>query len=105
MHKRKWSNTESPAPGKGTDSAGDRSDKVRAVAFKINDRIFEGNTGESHCALYLSLLRSKQVPSKMLDLWTHNETNHGFVTESGVFLNRPEVFRRFGTDRSESLLM
>ena len=78
-------------------------DKVRAVAFKIADRVYEGNAGASHSVLYASLLVQKQVPADTLDTWTSDEKNHGFVTERGEFIDRLEVFRRFGATRSQDL--
>ena len=76
---------------------------MRAVAFKIEDKVYEGNPGGSHLALYTSLLFHKRVPADTLDAWTSHEKNHGFVTENGEFLDRQEVFRRFGADRSQDL--
>ena len=92
-------------------SAGDRAaapaeptdDKVRAVAFKIEDKVYEGGSGASHSTLYNFLLLHKRVPADTLDTWTSVEKNHGFVTEKGVFLDRSEVFRRFGAARSQDL--
>lgn len=78
-------------------------DKVRAVAFKIEDKVYEGHAGASHSTLYISLLLDKRVSADTLDTWTSYENNHGFVTEKGEFLDRPEVFRRFGAARSQDL--
>jgi hypothetical protein len=78
-------------------------DRVRAVAFRIEDKVYEGRAGASHIALYTSLLLLKQVPADTLDVWTSDEKNHGFVTEKGEFIDRPEVFRRFGAARSQDL--
>jgi hypothetical protein len=78
-------------------------DKVRAVAFKIEDKVYEGSSGASHVNLYTFLLRHKRVPAHTLDAWTSDERNHGFVTEKGKFLDRPEVFRLFGADQSQAL--
>jgi hypothetical protein len=78
-------------------------DKVRAVAFKIEDQVYEGRPGASHVTLYLSLLLQKRVPADTLDIWTREEKSHGFVTEKGEFLDRSEVFRRFGAARSQDL--
>ena len=83
--------------------AGPAGDKVRAVAFRIEDKVYEGASGASHGTLYISLQRLKQMPPETLDTWTSDEKNHGFVTERGEFLDRPEVFRRFGADRSQDL--
>ena len=77
--------------------------RVRAVAFKIEDKVYAGNSGESHIMLYTSLLLGKRVPAVTLDTWTSDEKNHGFVTEKGEFLGRPEVLRRFGVARSQDL--
>ena len=78
-------------------------DKVRAVAFKIEDKVYEGNSGASHTSLYTFLLLHNRVPADTLDTWTSDEKNHGFVTEKGEFLDRPEVFRRFAAARSQDL--
>jgi hypothetical protein len=82
---------------------GPASDKVRAVAFRIEDRVYEGCSGASHISLYNALLIEKQVPVATLDTWTSDEENHGFVTEKGEFLGRIEVFQRFGASRSQDL--
>ena len=65
--------------------------------------MYEGDSGASHIALYTSLLVHKRVHADTLATWTSDEKNHGFVTEKGEFLNRPEVFRRFGVARSQDL--
>jgi hypothetical protein len=78
-------------------------DKVRAVAFRIGDRVYEGSAGASHVELYVSLLRQRRVPAPTLEAWTSDERNHGFVTEKGVFINRPEILRRCGAARSQDL--
>ncbi len=70
------------------------NDKVRAVAFKIEDKVYEGSSGASHITLYASLLVNKRVPADTLAIWTRDEKNHGFVTEKGEFIGRSEVFRR-----------
>jgi hypothetical protein len=85
----------------GNDGAG--HDKVRAVAFAIEDKVYVGTAGESHCRLYRRLLHSRRVPANTLDIWTSNDQNHGFVTEKGTFLDRAEAFRRFGIARSQEL--
>ena len=77
--------------------------KVRAVAFKIEDKVYEGSLGASHITLYSALLRLKKVPAHTLDKWTSDEMNHGFVTEQGEFLPRAEVLRRCGVARSQDL--
>ena len=51
----------------------------------------------------IALLGRKHLPVDTLDTWTSDEKNHGFVTENGEFLDRPEVFRRFGATQSEDL--
>lgn len=79
------------------------SPKMRAVAFKIEDKVYEGHAGASHSTLYNTLLRNKRVSADTLDAWISVETNHGFVTESGEFLDRSEVFRRCGAARSQDL--
>ncbi|NQU09835.1 hypothetical protein HQ590_03520 [bacterium] len=78
-------------------------DKVRAVAFAIEDKVYAGRTNESHTMLYLRLLRENLVSASTLDTWTGEESSHGFVTETGEFLDRPTAFARFGTTRSEDL--
>jgi hypothetical protein len=78
-------------------------DKVRAVAFTIEDKVYVGKAGESHITLYLRLLQDILVPADTLDAWTGDDKNHGFVTERGDFINRAEAFRRFGTTRSQDL--
>jgi hypothetical protein len=77
--------------------------KVRAVAFRIGDTVYEGDPKGSHLTLYTYLLRKKRVPAHMLDFWTSDERNHGFVTENGEFLDRREAFRQFGAARSQDL--
>ena len=94
---------EKAASARTTAPAEPTYDKVRAVAFKIEDIVYEGNSGASHITLYTSLLLDKRVPADTLDAWTSDEKNHGFVTEKGEFLDRPEVFRRFGAARSQDL--
>ena len=84
-------------------AAGPASDKVRAVAFRIEDRVYAGCSGASHISLYNALLTENQVPVTTLDTWTSDEKNHGFVTEKGEFLGRGEVFQRFGASRSQDL--
>jgi len=76
---------------------------MRAVAFKIEDVVYEGHSGASHVALYASLRMHKRIPAVTLDIWTSDERNHGFVTETGEFLDRSEAFRRFGAARSQDL--
>ena len=92
-----------PARTRTTGLAEPVPDRVRAVAFKIEGKVYEGNTGASHISLYTALLHLKRVPADTLDMWTSDEKNHGFVTEKGEFLDRPEVFRRFGASRSQDL--
>ncbi len=83
---------------------GDRTpDKVRAVAFRIEDKVYEGGSGASHVTLYSALLLEKRVSAHTLDAWTSDEKNHGFVTVKGKFLARLEVFRQFGVSRSQDL--
>ena len=78
-------------------------DKVRAVAFTIEDKVYVGTASESHILLYLRLRQSIQVPADTLDAWTSDDRNHGFVTEKGDFINRAEALRRFGAARSQDL--
>ena len=78
-------------------------DKVRAVAFTIEGKVYAGKANESHIALYLRLLQDILVPADTLDAWTSDDRNHGFVTERGDYINRNEAFRRFGTTRSQDL--
>jgi hypothetical protein len=78
-------------------------DKVRAVAFTIDGKVYVGKAGESHITLYLRLLQDILVPAVTLDVWTSDDNNHGFVTDRGDFINRAEAFRRFGTTRSQDL--
>ena len=78
-------------------------EKVRAVAFRIEGKVYEGRSGASHATLYISLLREKRVAAHAIEIWTSSEKNHGFVTENGEFLDRSEVMSRFGADRSEDL--
>ena len=84
-----------------TDGAG--HDKVRAVAFTIEGKVYVGTARESHLMLYLRLLQDILVPADTLDAWTSDDNNHGFVTEKGDFINRAEAFKRFGTTRSQDL--
>ena len=78
-------------------------DKVRAVAFKIEEKVYEGSAGASHLSLYNYLLLHKRMSVSTLDAWTSIEKNHGFVTEKGEFLDRAEAFRRFDAARSQDL--
>ena len=78
-------------------------DKVRAVAFTIEDKVFVGTASESHILLYLRLLQDTVVPADTLDAWTSDDQNHGFITEKGDFINRAEALQRFGTMRSQDL--
>ena len=78
-------------------------DKMRAVAFRIEDKVYEGSSKATHLTLYTTLLVAKLVPAHTLDIWTSDEKNHGFVTEKGEFLDRLEVFRRFGASQSQEL--
>jgi len=103
MRTNKCFKTGKSASDRATAPAEPIHDKVRAVAFKIDDKVYEGNAGSSHITLYASLLHQKRVPADTLDTWTSVEKNHGFVTEKGEFLDRPEVFRRFGATRSQDL--
>ena len=97
-HKHEMSaGTQTTVPAEAT------HDKVRAVAFRIEDKVYEGNSGASHITLYTSLLLDKRVSADTLNAWTSDERNHGFVTVKGEFLGRPEVFRRFGAARSQDL--
>lgn len=77
--------------------------KMRAVAFKIEDKVYEGRAGANHITLYTSLLRDRRVSPDTLDAWIGDEKNHGFVTVKGEFLDRLEVFKRFGAFRSQDL--
>lgn len=77
--------------------------QVRAVAFKIEDTVYEGKPGETHGALYKHLWRDRIVSERTLDVWTACEEDHGFVTRTGEFLDRVEAFRRFGIARSQDL--
>ena len=77
--------------------------QVRAVAFRIEDNVYEGRPGETHGTLYTRLLLDRLVPAKRLDFWTAYEEDHGFVTKTGEFLNRAEAFKRFGITRSQDL--
>ena len=77
--------------------------QVRAVAFRVEDNVYEGRTGETHGTLYMRLLLDRLVPAKRLNLWTAHEENHGFVTKTGKFLNRAEAFKRFGITHSQEL--
>ena len=103
MKNKKCLKTEKSARARTTVPAEPTLDKVRAVAFRIEDKVYEGASGASHITLYASLLRDKRVPANTLDTWTSNEKNHGFVTEKGEFLDRLEVFRRFAAARSQAL--
>jgi len=87
----------------GTLATEPASPKMRAVAFRIEDKVYEGHAGASHSTLYNTLLRNKRVSADTLDAWISVEKNHGFVTESGEFLDRSEVFRRCGAARSQDL--
>lgn len=78
-------------------------DKVRAVAFTIEGKVYVGIPRESHIMLYLRLLRDILVPADTLDAWTGDDNNHGFVTEKGDFINRAEALKRFGITRSQDL--
>ena len=103
MNKKKRFKNETLAHSRTRASAEPTCDKVRAVAFKIEDKIYEGNSGASHSTLYTSLRLDKRVPVGTLDTWTSDERNNGFVTEKGEFLDRSEIFRRFGASRSQDL--
>jgi len=103
MKNKKRFKNEKSARARTTVPAEQTYDKVRAVAFQIEDKVYEGNSGASHITLYTSLLLDKRVPADTLDTWTSDEKNHGFVTEKGEFLDRPQVFRRFGAARSQDL--
>ena len=83
------------------DQAG--QDKLCAVAFTIEDKVFVGTASESHILLYLRLLQDILVPADTLDAWTSDDKNHGFVTDKGDFINRAEALRRFGATRSQDL--
>ena len=78
-------------------------DKVHAVAFTIQGKVYVGTPRESHIMLYLRLLRDILVPAETLDAWTGDDNNHGFVTEKGDFINRAEALKRFGATRSQDL--
>ena len=78
-------------------------DKVRAVAFTIQDKVYVGTTNESHVTLYLRLLHEILVPAHTLDAWTSDDKNNGFVTVKGEFISRDEAFERFGAARSQDL--
>ena len=103
MKKRKPVRNEHSAHARTAALTEPTCDRVRAVAFKIEDKVYEGSSGASHVTLYTSLLLQKRVPTHTLDTWTRDEKNHGFVTEKGEFLGRPEVLRRFGAAQSQDL--
>lgn len=84
--------------------AGARHDKVRAVAFTIEDKVWVGTARETHSLLYRRLRQRNLVPADTLDSWTSNDQNHGFVTHGGEFVDRAEAFRRFGAMRSQDLI-
>ena len=103
MKRKKRFTSEKPALSPAAPPKQPAHDKVRAVAFKIEDRVYEGATGASHISLYSALLLQQRVPAHTLDAWTSDERNHGFVTEKGEFLDRAEVFRRYGAALSQDL--
>ena len=78
-------------------------DKVQAVAFTIEDKVYVGAANENHIKLYLRLLQEIMVPAHTLDEWTSDEKNNGFVTVKGDFITRDEAFERFGVARSQDL--
>ena len=103
MKRERQTKTEQSALPQTTPPAESTCDKVRAVAFKIEDKVYEGTSGASHITLYTDLLLRKRIPAATLDIWTSDEKNHGFVTEKGEFIDRREVFRRLGADQSQDL--
>jgi len=78
-------------------------DRIHAVAFTIDDKVYAGNATDSHIILYVRLLRDNLVPVETLNTWTSDDKNHGFVTASGEFVDRVEAFKRFGVARSQDL--
>lgn len=93
-----WTINAHPTPSPGISYV-----RVRAVAFRSEDKVYEGNAGASHITLCASVLHQKQVPVHTLDGWSSDEKNHGFVTKKGEFWERAEVLRRFGAARSQTL--